>query len=105
MGLVWQHSLGRRPVVSAQRGGGGGGGGGGGRGNGGGGGGNGGRDGGGNNAAGDGLLRFEIFARATNVLNLVNPQNFSGVMTSDFFGLATSASAARRLVVGTRFFF
>jgi len=91
MGLVWQHSLGQRPVVSAQRGGGGGGRGGGG--------------GGGNNRASDGLMRFEIFARATNVLNIVNPQNFSGVMTSPFFGLATSASAARRLVVGTRFFF
>jgi hypothetical protein len=91
LGLVWEHSVGQRAraQVSAQRGGGGGGRGPGGRGN----------------RAADGLVRFEIFARATNVLNLVNPQNFSGVMTSDFFGRATSAAAARRLVVGTRLFF
>jgi len=41
----------------------------------------------------------------TNALNLVNPQNFSGVRTSPFFGRATSAAAARRLIVGTRVFF
>jgi hypothetical protein len=51
------------------------------------------------------LFRFEVFARATNVLNLVNPQNFSGVLTSPFFGLPTSASAARRIAVGTRVWF
>ena len=51
------------------------------------------------------LFRFEVFARATNVLNLVNPQNVSGVLTSPFFGLPTSASAARRIVVGTRVWF
>jgi hypothetical protein len=95
MGVVWSHSLGQRPRVSAQRGGGpGGGGGGGGR-----------REGGGNSAGGDGLFRFEIFARATNVLNLVNAQNFSGVVRSPFFGLPTSASAPRRLVLGMRAFF
>jgi hypothetical protein len=94
MGLVWTQSVGRRVRVNAQRGGGGGGGG---RGN----------DGGsgGNSGSAEGLIRFEIFARATNVLNLVNAQNFSGVITSPFFGRATSAAAARRLVVGTRVFF
>jgi hypothetical protein len=93
MGLVWEHSVGRRVNVSAQRGGGGGGqGGGGGRG------GSGGR-------AGDGFVRFEIFARASNVLNIVNPQNFGGVVGSPFFGLPTSASAARRVMIGTRLFF
>jgi hypothetical protein len=51
------------------------------------------------------LFRFEIYARASNVLNLVNPQNFSGVQTSPFFGLPTSASAARRIVVGSRVWF
>ena len=50
-------------------------------------------------------FRLEVFARATNVLNLVNPQNFSGVLTSPFFGLPTSASTARRVVVGTRVWF
>ena len=95
LGIVWERSIGRRARVNAQQGGGGGGRSGGG----------GGGGGGGNNRAGDGLVRFEIFARATNVLNLVNPQNFSGVLTSPFFGRATSAAAARRLIVGTRFFF
>ena len=51
------------------------------------------------------VFRFEIVARATNVLNLVNPQNFSGVLTSPFFGLPTSASAARRVVFGARVWF
>ena len=49
--------------------------------------------------------RFEIFARATNVLNAVNPQRFGGVMTSPFFGLPTSAAAARRVNAGIRFSF
>ncbi len=51
------------------------------------------------------VFRFEIYARATNAFNLVNPQSFSGVMTSPFFGRPTSASAARRIVLGTRFWF
>ena len=51
------------------------------------------------------LIRFEVFARANNVLNFVNLQNFSGVLTSPFFGLPTSASFARHLVVGTRVWF
>jgi hypothetical protein len=51
------------------------------------------------------LFRFELYARANNALNIVNPQNFSGVVTSPFFGRPTSASPARRLVVGTRFWF
>lgn len=86
MGLVWERSLGRRVRLDAQRGGGGGGQ-------------------GRNNRAPEGIFRFEIFARATNVLNLVNAQNFSGVLTSPFFGRATSAAAPRRLVLGMRAFF
>jgi hypothetical protein len=90
MGLVWEHSVGqRRPT--AQRGGTAPG--------------SGGREIGGGNRAAEGILRFEIFARATNVLNLVNAQNFSGVMTSPFFGRATSAAAPRRVVLGMRAFF
>jgi len=54
---------------------------------------------------GDDPFRLELFARATNVLNLVNPVNFSGVLTSPFFGSPTSAAAARRVVVGTRVWF
>jgi hypothetical protein len=53
----------------------------------------------------DNVFRVEVYARATNVLNLVNPQRFSGVMTSPFFGMATSAAAARRVVIGTRLSF
>jgi hypothetical protein len=51
------------------------------------------------------IFRIEVFARAANVLNLVNPQNFSGVLTSPFFGLPTSAGSARRVVLGTRVWF
>jgi hypothetical protein len=51
------------------------------------------------------IVRFEIFARATNVLNTVNPLGFSGVLTSPFFGRPTSAAAARRIVLGTRLWF
>jgi hypothetical protein len=87
MGIVWERSVGRRVALNAQRGGGGG------------------RNGGGGNRAPEGIFRFEIFARASNVLNLVNAQNFSGVITSPFFGRATSAAAARRLVLGMRAFF
>ena len=49
--------------------------------------------------------RFEVFARATNVLNAVNPQRFGGVLTSPFFGLPTSAAAARRVNAGLRVMF
>jgi hypothetical protein len=51
------------------------------------------------------VFRFEVFVSATNVLNFVNPQNFSGVLTSPFFGLPTSAGTARHVVVGTRAWF
>ena len=56
-------------------------------------------------ANGNELFRFEVFARAANVLNLENPQLFSGVLTSPFFGLPTSAGTPRRVVVGTRVWF
>jgi hypothetical protein len=88
LGLTWSRSVGQRPAVNLQRGGGGGGG----------------RRGSGSDANA-GIFRFEIFARASNVLNRVNPQNFSGVLTSPFFGRATSASAPRRVVIGMRAFF
>jgi hypothetical protein len=87
MAVVWQRSVGQRTRVNAQRGDGAG------------------RNGNGNNRAPEGIVRFEIFARASNVLNVVNAQNFSGVLTSPFFGRATSAAAPRRLVLGMRAFF
>ena len=87
MGLVWERSVGQRTraerAARRRRAGGGAAGGGAGA------------------RAPEGIFRFEIFARASNVLNLVNAQNFSGVLTSPFFGRATSAAAARR-VVGMR---
>ena len=51
------------------------------------------------------VFRFEVYGRATNILNAVNPGSFSGVITSPFFGRPTSASAPRRVVLGTRFWF
>jgi len=99
--LTWSRPLRRAPaadVARAQQGGpqGRGGGGGGGR-------------GGQNQGQGGGRAantpRLEIFARGTNVLNAVNPQRFGGVLTSPFFGLPTSAAAARRVNAGIRLMF
>jgi hypothetical protein len=55
----------------------------------------------------DGQKRYsiEVYAQAYNALNRVNPLNFSGVLTSPFFGQATSAAAPRRVEIGTRFSF
>jgi hypothetical protein len=86
--LTWGYGIGQRGGANAQRPQGGGGGG---RGD--------------NPSRVNNVFRFEIYARATNALNLVNPQSFSGVMTSPFFGRPTSAAAARRIVIGTRLFF
>jgi hypothetical protein len=86
MTLTWGRGFGRRQTVDAPRGGG-----------------QPGRS--GANARGgvqNELVRFEVFTRASNVLNLVNAQSFSGVLTSPFFGRPTSAQAARRIVIGTR---
>ena len=44
----------------------------------------------------------ELYAQAFNVLNRVNALNFSGVMTSPFFGRATSAAPPRRIELGAR---
>ena len=49
--------------------------------------------------------RFELFLAGTNLFNQTNPLAYSGVMTSPFFGQPTSAMAARRMEVGTRFYF
>jgi hypothetical protein len=51
------------------------------------------------------LVRFELYIQANNALNLVNAQSYSGVMTSQFFGQPTSASAPRRISVGSRVYF
>jgi len=54
---------------------------------------------------GEDPFRIELFVRATNALNFVNPQSYSGVLTSPFFGLPTSAASARRVTLGTRVWF
>jgi hypothetical protein len=58
------------------------------------------RSGGGN--AANPYLRIELYAQANNVLNTVNLQGFSGVQSSPFFGMATSAAAPRRVTFGAR---
>jgi carboxypeptidase family protein len=45
---------------------------------------------------------LELYAQAYNALNHLNAINYSGVMTSPFFGLATSAAPPRRIEIGSR---
>ncbi|PWT94251.1 MAG: hypothetical protein C5B55_02985 [Blastocatellia bacterium] len=49
--------------------------------------------------------RLEFYLQAFNLLNHTNLGTFSGVLTSPYFGQATSAQMPRRLEVGTRFNF
>lgn len=49
--------------------------------------------------------KVEIYAQGYNLLNHTNALNFSGVMTSPFFGQATSAASPRRVEIGTRLTF
>ncbi len=48
---------------------------------------------------------IELFAQGYNLTNHLNALNFSGVLTSPFFGQATSAAAPRRMEVGARLTF
>jgi Carboxypeptidase regulatory-like domain len=45
---------------------------------------------------------LEFFAQAYNLLNHLNATNFSGVLTSPFFGQATAAAPPRRVEIGMR---
>lgn len=47
--------------------------------------------------------RFEMSLSITNLFNRVNRSSYVGVLTSPFFGLPTSAQAARRIEMGFRF--
>ena len=47
----------------------------------------------------------ELYAQAYNLLNRMNAINFSGVITSPFFGQPTSAAPPRRVEIGTRLTF
>ncbi|MBI3490185.1 MAG: carboxypeptidase regulatory-like domain-containing protein [Acidobacteria bacterium] len=48
---------------------------------------------------------IELYAQSYNLLNRLNALNFSGVMTSPFFGQATSAAPPRRVEIGARISF
>lgn len=52
--------------------------------------------------ANNGRVNLEIFTQITNVTNTVNYQNYSGVMTSRFFGQPNAAAEARRIEIGMR---
>ena len=56
----------------------------------------------GGGGAEDKRVRFELFVSGTNIFNAVNRINYSGVMTSNFFGQPTAAMAARRVDLGMR---
>ena len=45
---------------------------------------------------------LELYVQAYNVLNHVNAMNFSGVVTSPFFGQPTAAAAPLRVELGAR---
>ena len=91
--------------INFQRGGGGGGGGGGAQGPRGGPGGRGGGPAGGPNARTQVQRRFEMYLFVTNVFNRVNRTLYVGVLTSPYFGRATSAQAPRRMELGWRYSF
>jgi hypothetical protein len=47
-------------------------------------------------------VRLELFVGASNILNVVNPIGYSGVMTSPFFLQPTAAMPARKIDIGVR---
>jgi len=68
-------------------------------------GGGGGGRGGGNNTAEGARYNFQITAQISNLLNHVNFNSFSGVLTSPFFGEASQARPARSIEFNFRFTF
>ena len=50
-------------------------------------------------------LTLILYVDAQNVFNHVNYINYSGVMTSPFFGRPTAATASRQLQLGAQFVF
>ena len=50
----------------------------------------------------DKRIRFEVFVSASNIFNAVNRVGYSGVMSSPFFGQATTALPGRRIDLGVR---
>lgn len=49
--------------------------------------------------------KVQLYVQATNLFNHTNRINFSGVLSSPFFGAATAAQPARRFETGLRFSF
>jgi hypothetical protein len=49
-----------------------------------------------------GRVNLEIFTQITNVTNTVNYRNYSGVLTSSFFGQPTASAEPRRVELGMR---
>jgi len=47
-------------------------------------------------------IRLELFVGASNILNVVNPMGYSGVMTSPFFMQPTAAAPARKVDFGMK---
>ena len=45
---------------------------------------------------------LEIFTQVTNLTNTVNYRNYSGVLTSSFFGQPTASAEPRRVEIGMR---
>jgi len=48
---------------------------------------------------------FELFVSAQNLLNRVNPMNYSGVLTSPFCGQPTAAGPERKVDLGVKLLF
>jgi hypothetical protein len=62
------------------------------------------RSGGTGERRGGGAL-LSVYANMNNAFNLVNRRNPSGVLTSEYFGIPTSAAAARDVEIGVRYQF
>ena len=59
----------------------------------------------GGNAQAGGGAQLSVYANMNNAFNIVNRRNPSGVLTSEYFGIPTSASAARDVEIGMRYQF
>ena len=54
---------------------------------------------------GGGGTQMSVYANVNNAFNIVNLRNPSGVLTSEYFGIPTSASQARDVEIGMRYQF
>jgi hypothetical protein len=59
----------------------------------------------GGDAEDSGGAQLSVYANMINAFNLVNRRNPSGVLTSSYFGIPTSASQARDIEIGMRYQF